>query len=64
QSTTTEVNYPVWNKFIFIILKKAHLMSDKTSKARYWGLTVSLICDAVCTAPQDVLVARWTETVD
>ncbi|CAH7671615.1 cell morphogenesis N-terminal-domain-containing protein [Phakopsora pachyrhizi] len=64
QSATAEVNHPVWNKAIFLILNKAHSMSDKPSKARYWGSTVPLICAAVGTAPQDVLVARWTETVD
>ncbi|KAH9822443.1 hypothetical protein DFH28DRAFT_1119418 [Melampsora americana] len=44
QSATAEVNHPVWNKAIITIFNKAHSMSDKPSKARYWNATVPLIC--------------------
>ncbi|EGG02515.1 uncharacterized protein MELLADRAFT_91353 [Melampsora larici-populina 98AG31] len=64
QSATAEVNHPVWNKAIVTIFNKAHSMSDKPSKARYWNATVPLICSVVGAAPQDFLLAKWPETID
>ncbi|KAG0141238.1 hypothetical protein CROQUDRAFT_99015 [Cronartium quercuum f. sp. fusiforme G11] len=64
QSATAEVNHPIWNKAIVLIFNKAHSMSDKPSKARYWHATVPLICAVVGAAPQDFLLAKWSETID
>ncbi|WAQ90761.1 hypothetical protein PtA15_13A160 [Puccinia triticina] len=64
QSATAEVNHPVWGKAINLILSKSHSMSDKPSKSRYWNSTVPLMCAAVGAAPQELLLPKWTETVE
>lgn len=64
QSASAEVNHPVWNKAIIMIFNKAHSMSDKPSKARYWNATVPLLCSVVGAAPQDFLLAKWSSSVD